>query len=697
MYNHNKCIEKIIDKTKRTRLCIVLALMMSLCLGVLFSVSLSCKNNTVYAQTVICDGNHSGFTELPSVGGELFEGKYYLDNDTQLAANITISSDITVTICLNGRVLTGAPNNGKNAASDTSIFSVTAGTLNICDCDSTNGIHHYKIKEVKASVEQDEEATNPEFSNKLNQRYYDFSGEWEGRGDGVVYGGLITGGHKRGEKGNGSIKGGGSAILIGLQDSITTATVNIYGGTLSGNSSASISTYGWKRERSGTICTIDNGTLNFFGGNVIGNSARYSGAGLFNFGGAMNILGGMISDNYSLDSVYSSNNTNAEYSTVGGIYKDNPPNVLSQISISGNAKIIDNKGYAFKTDNVIGNTINTFYNANVGVSTETRDYINIVGKLYLEKDGAKDYAKIGLAVGVTNVAQLTFGYTANGNTAAEVSEIFVSDAKNGMIKYNADLGELQYEVGSKTPGDIVIEDIENTIGDVIKDIPIVGDKDIGGKVNGKLGNVIENADGTYTYKDKIYATYEDVIAAIGVEVKTEVVEEVKTEIKEVITDTYDRVCNGESIKNVLNMVSENIDDISVDNCQNLTDIYNTAYKELNFLRDLQKTIDEMTKVYNDKFYDTSYTQKSIDVLYLNFTQNIELLSVAKDQTAVDNITTSWDNQLMHLEKKTDATKEIVQAKVNIIYILIPLGIIALLIIAYFAVGHLGKKEARRGK
>ena len=381
-----------------------------------------------------CNGDHTGWTPLSNVGGALPAGNYYLTGDVTLLTNIVIS-DGTINLDLNGNILTGA------IGSDASIFRVIGGTLNIYDCNSENKVHSYKIKEVKANSTQDLYYGNSSYSNKLFQRYYDFNDV----GDGVIVGGIITGGHKYATKTNlknyFEYAGGGSAILVGEQyGTASEGTVNVYGGTFSGNTVTALSQWGGKRERSGTIAVIDGGTLNFFDGQIVGNSSRYGGAGVFAFGTSSyparaNIYGGLITDNYSLEHVYNYTPASTLNGGVGAaIYSENIQSNDSIVSIKGAPQISDNITYNM--------TQNKNIKANVSFSTESLNQIKITGLLYTEVNSVKTYAKIGLWGGAVNL--LTSGYSTNGNTHEEVNKIFFADNLTQAVAYNTSNGELKY-------------------------------------------------------------------------------------------------------------------------------------------------------------------------------------------------------------------------------------------------------------
>ncbi|MDY3195693.1 MAG: InlB B-repeat-containing protein, partial [Paracholeplasma sp.] len=374
----------------------------------------------------VCDGDYTSYSVLPTNGGLIASGSYYLDGNTTLLNNILITSG-EVTIDLSGYILKGASD------SDESIFTVTGGTLNIKDCNNENRVHSYEIKEFKPDTIQDIYASDPNHSNKLFQRYYDF----DGIGDGVILGGVITGGHKFQNKvdlsNNFYHYGGGSAFLIS-----GTGILNFYGGTISGNTVTALSQWGGKRQRSGAVGIYDGGTFNFYEGQIIGNSSRFSGAAVYLFGSSSeparaNIYGGIIKDNYALDVAYTHASLSSMYTGGGAISTDNVGNEASIVTIKGAPQIIENYHYNFD---------NTYIKTNMSYSTESVNSIKVDGLLYKEVNGIKTYARIGLWGGAGE--QLTTGYTSSGNTHEDVNKIFFADNVLQAVSYNQSNEEIKY-------------------------------------------------------------------------------------------------------------------------------------------------------------------------------------------------------------------------------------------------------------
>ena len=118
---------------------------------------------------------------LNTTGGSLPAGKYYLDSDLTLSTAVAVSGGSEskaylsimngdVELCLNGHILRGS--------GGVQIFAVGGtGTLTLCDCDDSTE-HKYYV-------------------DKYGRYTFDDSGYDSAQEDnrGVVYGGVVTGGH----------------------------------------------------------------------------------------------------------------------------------------------------------------------------------------------------------------------------------------------------------------------------------------------------------------------------------------------------------------------------------------------------------------------------------------------------------------------------------------------------------------------
>ncbi|MEG1645987.1 MAG: leucine-rich repeat domain-containing protein, partial [Clostridia bacterium] len=234
-------------------------------------------------------------------------------------------------------------------------------------------------------------------------------------------------------------------------------------------------------------------------------------------------------------------------------------------------------------------------------------------------------------------------------------------------------------------------EIETYINNITKNLEGVKKIDIREIFNIEKKKIKETPQGLY-YNGVSYNGYKEILQAVAVIVKSNAVEQIKAQVKALIVTDNERACSGEALKQKLDLVSKNLDDISVENFGDLTNLYNTAFNEIAFMKMLQGEIEKMTQEYNKMYCDTTYTQGSINTLYANFCENLELLKKASEQKDVEAIKATWQEQLTHLELKTEAVPIVVKPKVNIIYMLIPISILVALIFAYFMVGKLGRNE-----
>lgn len=244
---------------------------------------------------------HAQATALTADGGSLASGNYYLDDDVNLTANITINAT-DVEICLNGHVLSGS-----GQAIDGSVITVTnGGSLRIHDCNGT--------------------VQNTITVNGAEKTYA---------------GGVITGGTGRLIT---YVSGGGIRVL--------SSTFILEGGTIAGNAcyapsylSSSYGVYG-----GGVYAGHDAGnysspgsTVVINGGMIADNKAElyntdgemenvgYGGGGLYVSGGSFTMNGGKICGNDSCRG--------------GGVYLYNPVSaVMNGGEISGNTATLSGGG-----------------------------------------------------------------------------------------------------------------------------------------------------------------------------------------------------------------------------------------------------------------------------------------------------------------------------------------------------------------
>ena len=183
-------------------------------------------------------------------------GCYYLTEDITLAKNFEIRPGQNITICLNGYTLT------TEYAS--SIFRVTGGTLNICDCTG-------------------EGAVTSTWNADAGPIVYLLNG-YADEAEGCTFN--LYGGNLSADSDN-TEKNGGIVYIANSSSAKAVATMNMYGGTITGCS----------RKNGGCIGMVNSSVavLKIYGGTVQGGSAADLGGGniICNVG-SMYIYGGTI-------------------------------------------------------------------------------------------------------------------------------------------------------------------------------------------------------------------------------------------------------------------------------------------------------------------------------------------------------------------------------------------------------------------
>ncbi|MFI3166882.1 MAG: hypothetical protein R3Y32_02065 [Bacillota bacterium] len=243
-----------LKSNKLISLIVVLALLLSLFSGVSLTSSTLAFAEEVSCDCSGCTTDHSDWTEITTVGGELTAGYYYLSDNVNLTNNITITSG-EVTICLNGKTLTG---NGSD-----SVITVSNGaTLNLYDSSAGTG----SITGGGAS----------------------YGGGIYSKGVVNMYGGNITG--------NTSTNGGSGVYVsawLSNNECASGVEYNMYGGTITNNTTISQSASG------GGVYVIYEATFNMYGGTISGHKAPWGGGIAVDNDAVFNMSGGTISDNES--------------------------------------------------------------------------------------------------------------------------------------------------------------------------------------------------------------------------------------------------------------------------------------------------------------------------------------------------------------------------------------------------------------
>jgi len=181
-------------------------------------------------------------------------GCYYLSESITLDKNFEIRPGQEITICLNGYTLS----TNQNA----SIFRITGGKLNICDCTGAGTLK--STKTTTASLVY------------LLQGYSDTT-------EGVtfnLYGGKLTATGK-------STDNGAGAIQISNNNTVAPTVMNMYGGTITGA----------QRKAGGAISMVNylDAVLNIYGGTITGGTSDTTGGNIQCTSGTINMYGGTIS------------------------------------------------------------------------------------------------------------------------------------------------------------------------------------------------------------------------------------------------------------------------------------------------------------------------------------------------------------------------------------------------------------------
>ncbi|MCM1101401.1 MAG: InlB B-repeat-containing protein [Clostridium sp.] len=235
--------------------------------------------------------------------GRLSDGSWYLNADMDLEDPLTIASGVTVNLCLNGHKLV------YTGSGDNAIVVQQGGTLNLCDCNGSNGSHTFLSPATGENV-------------TVTGGMITRSGQKNSVGSGIrVYGTMnMYGGSIAGISDTGSEPGiGGSHGAVRVQ-----GTLHMYGGAITHNRSGcgggvnvcteggidayfylhggSVSYNYADYDDGGGICL--NARCNFImdGGEIVGNLARSGGGGIECYGAAgstdkVRIIGGVITGN----------------------------------------------------------------------------------------------------------------------------------------------------------------------------------------------------------------------------------------------------------------------------------------------------------------------------------------------------------------------------------------------------------------
>lgn len=215
--------------------------------------------------------------ELTALPATLSSGKYVLSDDITAAAACTINGDVT--LCLHGNTLTNGITTGT-ASSAKRLFTVSSGTLTICDCVGGGMIYSEDIDNTYAVyVGGGTSAAKVELKGGTIKGF---------KRTGGGTGGVFVGSNGTFDMYGGAIKDcvgkyGGAVYFYG-------GAMNQYGGEISGNTSST----------SGGALFVDRGTFKMYGGTITGNAATTNGGGVYvsnTSGNRFEMRGGEISGN----------------------------------------------------------------------------------------------------------------------------------------------------------------------------------------------------------------------------------------------------------------------------------------------------------------------------------------------------------------------------------------------------------------
>ena len=241
----------------------LLAALSALCTVLALVFFLPAYTRAAYAAENGADHTEHGadWTVLTADGGTLTGGNYYLAADVKLTEDLTVSG--TVTLCLNGYVLTGT---GSGAV----IMVGSGANFTLCDC-----------REGDADV-----------ANEINGVTYNsgaITGGTGRRADTTAGGGIRADHDTVFTLNGGAIAGNRADIGGGVYTSGVAFIMN--GGTIAGNT-ATGDIYG----AGGGVCAWDCAfTMN--GGTIARNTAESDGGGVYMIGDEFTMKGGTIADN----------------------------------------------------------------------------------------------------------------------------------------------------------------------------------------------------------------------------------------------------------------------------------------------------------------------------------------------------------------------------------------------------------------
>lgn len=381
-------------------------------------------------------------TDLPT------SGTYYLTQDVTLSTQVELTGDLILD--LNGHSITSENN---DAISGVIKVNDSTHTLTLTDCNGSNSTHTFKKNE-------------------------DNGNRWEPDTDGTiaVTGGVIT--HSKGAKGSGIWVEYGSLVMYsgticgnettcgGAGVHVGYSTFTMYGGAIRGNYESSST----DSKGGGVLVCTATGSFTMYGGEISENTAT-NGGGVSNDQSTFTMNGGKIHNNtaangggvydsgtftMSGDAMISGNTgkyggvyvtsggkfimsdgtitgNNGTDGGAGGVYMFPNDNISSRMTVSGAAKIYDNR---------INGTASNLY---IPDGSTTSNLITI-GKMTIGEDGAK----IGVSKGVlptedTNI-EIGVGDTHTTHIVTDDdAKAFFADAGDEYCIMKADASDPGYD------------------------------------------------------------------------------------------------------------------------------------------------------------------------------------------------------------------------------------------------------------
>lgn len=405
-------------------------------------------------ETHVCEESAT-WTELTSSTTIVDGGHYYLNGD--LAKAVTVSSDITITICLNGYTLKGQRP-----------LVVSKGNVNICDCKGTGKMHITSFTTSSAGA--------PIYVSSSSG----------GAGTVNLYSGIIRG------IGNNNVKTRAVVVKGG--------TFNMYGGSIvdggvtaetTTNSVASYAGYG------GNVLVFrngdyGNGTFNMYGGTISGGSASANGGNVYVEAGVFNMEGGTITGGSAANGANIATNGNGrkvELTISGGVIENGVAtekggNIYLQNTTNGTAfQITDGAVTGGKAVNggnlyVDGNNPSTVTGGAISMGEASENG----GNIYVDMGEGKVFTLNGVTVSGGSA-----GKTVTEETNAETGETITVTSysgRGGNIYVNT--GDLKVTAGAVSDG------AANNGGNIWSASALtLGEATVsGGKAQGNGGNIL---------------------------------------------------------------------------------------------------------------------------------------------------------------------------------------------------------------